>query len=291
MGDHAPFSRGLPPEQQWANITTMATPAPARRRRVERDTFGYDPGFHARTRPFAEFFYRRYWRVRTEGLEHVPPEGPALIVGNHSGGIPFDAAMIATAVDLEHPQHRLVRFLYDRFVAEMPLVGEAYNRLGAVTASYRNAYRLLQMGHLVGVFPEGVAGVAKGIARRYSLQRFHSGFIRLSLSLRVPIVPVAVVGAEEIYPVIGKWTRLGPLKQLLNVPYVPVTPLFPLFGPLGAIPLPTRWHIRFGAPIRLYLDDKLKGSRRSTATRLAERVRRRVQAMLHAMLAERSSIF
>lgn len=242
-------------------------------------------------RPFVEFLYRRYWRVQTDGLEHVPANGPALIVGNHSGGIPFDASMIATAVDLDHPQHRLVRFLYDRFVADMPYVGDAYNRLGAVPASYLSAYRVLQTGALVGIFPEGVAGVAKGIGQRYRLQRFHTGFIRLSLALRVPIIPVAVVGAEEIYPVIGKWTRLGPLKELLNVPYIPVTPLFPLFGVLGAVPLPTKWHIRFGKPICLYDDPALHSARKQQAARLAERVRRRIQALLHQMLAERESLF
>ena len=276
-----------------ANIGAMADPAPSVRRRgkAKPDLFGYDPAFHERVRPVSEFFYRRYWRVETEGFEHVPAEGAALIVGNHSGGIPFDAAMITTGVDLEHPQHRLVRFLYDRFVAEMPYVGGAYNRLGAVPASYRNAYRLLQTGALVGIFPEGVAGVAKGIGQRYRVQRFHTGFVRLSLSLQVPIIPVAVVGAEEIYPVIGKWTRLGPLKDILNVPYIPVTPLFPLFGVLGAVPLPTKWHIRFGPPIRLYLEPKARATRRQAAARLAERVRRRIQMMLHEMLAGRESLF
>jgi 1-acyl-sn-glycerol-3-phosphate acyltransferase len=257
-----------------------------------RDPFGYDPEFFARVRPLGEFLYRRYWRVQTEGLDNIPDVGPALIVGNHSGGIPFDATMIVAAVDLDHPQHRLVRFLYDPFVAAMPAIGDFYNRTGSVVASMANARRLLENGNLVGIFPEGVQGVAKGIWRRYHVQPFHTGFVRLSLSLRVPIVPAAVVGAEEIYPVIGKWERLGPLKQVLNVPYVPLTPLFPWFGLLGVIPLPTRWHIRFGAPLRLY---EGLGSGRASSTRtvrgLAERVRRQVQSMLHEMLAARDSFF
>ncbi len=243
-------------------------------------------------RPVLEFLYRRYWRVQTDGLEHIPAEGAALLVGNHSGGIPLDAAMIGAAIYLDHPQRRLVRFLYDRFVAAMPLMGDFYNRLGSVVASFDNARTLLERGELVGIFPEGVEGVAKGIWQRYELQPFHSGFVRLSLLLRVPIIPTAVVGAEETYPVIGKWERLGPLKQLLNVPYVPLTPLFPWFGALGMIPLPTKWHIRFGRPIRLYTD---KGGKppmnRDRAARMAERVRRQVQTMVHALLAERESIF
>jgi len=259
---------------------------------VTPDPFGYDPAFHARMRPYFELLYRRYWRVQTDGLEHIPDSGAALIISNHSGGIPFDASMIGTAIDLEHPQHRLVRFLYDRFVAAMPLVPDLYNRMGSAVASFHNARRLLEMDALVGLFPEGVEGVAKGIWQSYRVQPFHTGFVRLSLTLRVPIIPCAVVGAEEIYPVIGKWTRLGPLKQLLNVPYIPVTPLFPLFGPLGMVPLPTKWRIRFGAPIRLYDNPRLQRHlQRKAVHSLAERVRRRIQAMLHALLAERESIF
>jgi 1-acyl-sn-glycerol-3-phosphate acyltransferase len=269
-----------------------SVPAPARRRKSKADPFGYDPALHARVRPVAEFLYRRYWRVQTDGIEQVPEHGPALIVSNHSGGIPFDATMIATAIDLEHPQHRLVRFLYDRFVASMPLVGEFYDKMGSTVASFHNARRLLESGALVGIFPEGVDGVAKGIWESYHLQRFHHGFVRLSLQLRVPIIPTAVVGAEEIYPVIGKWKRLGPLKELLNIPYLPVTPLFPLLGPLGVIPLPTKWHIRFGAPIRFYDNRRAVRTPQPRAVHtLAERVRREVQGMLHELLAQRDSVF
>jgi 1-acyl-sn-glycerol-3-phosphate acyltransferase len=269
-----------------------AAPSATRRRRARPDPFGYDPQLHARIRPVAEFFYRRYWRVQTDGIEHIPGHGAALLVSNHSGGIPFDATMIATAIDLEHPQQRLVRFLYDRFVASMPYVGEFYNRMGSTVASFQNARRLLETGALVGIFPEGVDGVAKGIWESYHLQRFHSGFVRLSLQLRVPIIPTAVVGAEEIYPVIAKWKRLGPLKELLSIPYVPVTPLFPWLGPLGVIPLPTKWRIRFGAPIRLY--EHRRGPRppqARTVHTLAERVRRQIQAMVHELLAQRESVF
>jgi 1-acyl-sn-glycerol-3-phosphate acyltransferase len=271
----------------------MAAPASGvPRRRPRPDPFGYDPELHARIRPVAEFLYRRYWRVETDGIEHIPSRGAALLVSNHSGGIPFDATMIATAIDLDHPQHRLVRFLYDRFVASMPLVGDFYNRMGSTVASLQNARRLLETGALVGIFPEGVEGVAKGIWESYHLQRFHSGFVRLSLQLRVPIIPTAVVGAEEIYPVIGKWKRLGPLKELLNIPYVPVTPLFPLLGPLGMIPLPTKWHIRFGAPIHFYENRRVSPTPPPrTVHALAERVRRQIQSMVHQLLADRESVF
>jgi len=275
----------------------MAAPLPARqarrttrRRKPERDPFGYDPKLHAQVRPLSGFFYRRYWRVQTDGVEHVPAKGAVLVVGNHSGGIPLDAAMIVTALDLEHPQHRLLRFVYDKFVADMPFVGEFYDRMGAVVASYDNARTLLVRGQAVGLFPEGVEGMAKGIGRRYQLQRFRTGFVRLSLELRVPIVPVAVVGAEETYPVIAKWHSAA-LTRLLNVPYVPVTPLFPLLGVIGMLPLPTRWHIRFGEPLRLYTQPGVTHTDRRTVNRLTEEVRRLIQGMVHALLAERTSLF
>lgn len=268
----------------------------SQRRQIEGtegpDPFGYDPAIVDRWRPALEFLYRYYWRVQSDGLEHIPDAGPALIVSNHSGGIPVDALMLGCAVDLHHPQHRLVRFLYDRFVEGIPKMGEYLHCLGSVAAKFDNARRLLEMGELVGIFPEGVAGIGKGIWQRYRLQGFHSGFIRLSLSERVPIIPAVVVGAEEAYPVIARWERTGVLKELFNIPYVPVTPLFPWLGAIGLIPLPTKWRIRFGAPIRFYADSRMsRTSAQRTARRLAEEVRRDMQAMLHQLLAQRESIF
>lgn len=276
------------PAPSYHEPATYRRTAPPRRPRRAADPFGYDRDFHRQMRPFFEFLYRRYWRVRAEGLENVPSSGPVLIVANHSGGIPFDAAMLATAIELDHPRPRLVRFLYDRFVAGMPVVGTMYKRLGAVLASYPNARTLLERGEAVGIFPEGVEGVAKGIGHRYQLQSFRTGFVRLSLELRVPVVPACVVGAEEIYPVIGKW-QSGLLKQVLSVPYVPLTPFFPLLGPFGMLPLPTRWQIRFGEPIRFEVGTRTDSRRVLTAC--SEQVRRKIQGMVHELLARRESLF
>lgn len=277
-----------------------ASPAPRARPKIppltpiadppqRRDPFGYSARMHDQVRPVAEFLYRKYWRVQTLGLENVPADGPALVVGNHSGAIPLDAAMLMTAVDLEHPCKRLLRFLYDPFVARMPLMGDFYNRVGAVVASYDNARTLLQRGELVGIFPEGVQGVAKGVSRRYRLEHFRTGFMRLSLELKVPIVPVAVVGAEETYPVIGKWTN-DTIVKLLNVPYVPVTPFFPLLGMAGILPLPTRWCIHFGEPLHPYRDVGASPSRRQIVA-ATEAYRRQIQGMVHQLLARRASFF
>lgn len=244
---------------------------------------------HDQVRPVSEFFYRKYWRVDTSGMENIPDDGPALVVGNHSGAIPLDAAMLMTALELEHPRKRLLRFLYDPFVARMPIMGEFYNRMGAVVASYDNARTLLQRGEVVGIFPEGVEGVAKGVSRRYRLERFHTGFMRLSLELNVPIVPVAVVGAEETYPVIAKWTNTT-IGKLLNVPYVPVTPFFPLLGMAGVLPLPTRWCVRFGAPQHPYRELAGAVSRRRIVA-ASDAFRRHVQGMVYQLLATRASLF
>jgi 1-acyl-sn-glycerol-3-phosphate acyltransferase len=289
----------MPASDRGATRRKKAAPATSGRARRKKaapaappaDPFGYDPAMHERMRPLLRFLYERYWRVKVEGIENVPARGAALIVANHSGTIPIDASMLAAAMEFAAPQPRLLRFLFDRFVSAMPLVGDFYRKVGSVPASYDNALVLLRQGDLVGIFPEGVAGVAKGFARRYRLEEFRSGFVSLSLEARVPIIPAAVVGAEEAYPLIGKWKNLGPLKELLNVPYLPMTPLFPWFGLLGVIPLPSRWEIRFGEPIHFYEDLRHLDIRPRTSKLLAQDVRRQIQGMVHELLAGRDGLF
>jgi 1-acyl-sn-glycerol-3-phosphate acyltransferase len=236
--------------------------------------------------PLFRVLYEKYWRVDARGARHVPKSGPVILVSNHSGTLPFDATMIACA--LEEAQYpRPTRFLYDRFVENLPWVPSFFKKAGGVVASHDNAARLLEKGELVGLFPEGVAGLSKLYSERYVLQPFSGGFVRLALRFGAPIVPVAVVGAEEIYPLVGRLKRIG---KLMGAPYLPVTPFFPLLGPLGLIPLPTRWQIRFGKPIVLGSggSPRLHG----TAVRAsAEQVRRRVQTMVRALLRERNSVF
>lgn len=269
-----------------------ATARPSAGARVrKRDPFGLDPEFRRQALPAVEWLYRRYWRVSVEGLEHVPGSGRVLIVGNHSGGVPFDAMMLAAALELEHPQKRVLRFLYDRFVDALPPVARAYTRLGAVPASVDNGIALLRRNAAVGIFPEGVEGIGKSMLRRYQLQKFRTGFVRMSVATRAPIVPVVIVGAEETYPVIGRWRPQGLLKSLLDVPFVPITPLFPLLGPLGVLPLPTRWHIRFAEPISLHEGLRSQTLTRRKASELAEVLRKRMQILLHEGLARRERLF
>jgi len=248
------------------------------------DSFGFDPVFRERVRPLFQFLHDRYWRVEVTGAHHVPTSGPALFVSNHSGALPFDGAMVITAADLRGG--RIVRFLYDRFVDNLSPVGQFYRKLGGAVANRENAAALLRAGEAVLLFPEGVSGVAKPFTDRYRLRGFSPGFARLALALDVPVVPVAVVGAEEIYPLVGRAEALG---RLVGMPYVPVTPFFPLLGPLGALPLPTKWFIRFGKPLRLSpVDDEARWLR---AKLEAIRVRRRIQAMVTRLKQRRRSVF
>jgi 1-acyl-sn-glycerol-3-phosphate acyltransferase len=262
---------------------TTKTP---RRARSAVDEFGLDPEFRARALPLFQLLYEKYWRVDARGARNVPRSGPVILVSNHSGALPFDATMIACALEAaKHP--RATRFLYDRFVENLPWIPGFYKKAGGVVASHENAAKLLERGELIGLFPEGVAGLSKLYSERYVLQPFSGGFVRLALRFGAPVVPVAVVGAEEIYPLVGRLKGLG---KLLGAPYLPVTPFFPLLGPLGLLPLPTKWQIRFGKPIAL--GEIPRARLDGTAVRAAaEQVRRRVQAMVRALLRERDSVF
>lgn len=252
--------------------------------RATSDGFGLDHAFRARVIPVFRFLFERYWRVEASGLHNIPASGPALFVSNHSGALPFDGAMIATALHLH--DNRIARFLYDRFVANVAPVDTFYRRVGGVPASRENALDLLKRGEQVVIFPEGVSGVAKPFSDRYRLRSFSPGFARLALALDVPVVPVAVVGAEEIYPLVGRAEGVG---KLLGMPYVPITPFFPILGLLGTLPLPTKWFMKFGRPIRLTVgDDEAKWLR---ARLEAMKVRRKLQAMVTRLKQRRRSVF
>jgi 1-acyl-sn-glycerol-3-phosphate acyltransferase len=268
-----------------APVVTVIPERPRRLSALEPDPFGLDREFRARTLPIFRFMFEQYWRIEVTGLENVPA-GPALIAANHSGAVPADAFMLATALTLRHPERRVLRVLFDKFVDALPLIGDLYRKLGAVTASLPNAERLLERGELVGLFPEGIAGVEKLCTERYRLRPFKTGTARLSVRTEAPIVPVAIVGAEEAYPVVARLYRLG---GLVGLPWIPVTPLFPVCGLAGAVPLPTKWAMHFGTPIH---PSPAQG--RSEDVRVAEltaQVRQSIETSLAALLAKRSGIF
>ncbi|UED84942.1 lysophospholipid acyltransferase family protein [Streptomyces profundus] len=256
----------------------------------EVDDFGYDEDLTDEVlmtllRPVFE----RYFRVEVRGIENVPDEGGALIVANHSGTLPWDGLMAQVAVRDRHPAGRRLRLLAADLVFQLPVVNELARKAGHTLACAEDAQELLERGELVGVMPEGFKGIGKPFAERYKLQRFgRGGFVSTALRARAPIVPCSIVGAEEIYPMVGNARTVA---RLLGLPYFPVTPTFPWLGPLGAIPLPTKWTIEFGEPIETgdlppeAADDPM------LMFQLTDQVRETIQHTLYKLLVARRSVF
>jgi 1-acyl-sn-glycerol-3-phosphate acyltransferase len=254
------------------------------------DDFGYDEMLARELLlPLAKPLYENYFRVRTLGIERIPNEGPAILIANHSGTVALDAVMLQYAVAREHPSRRAIRNMGADLVYRLPFVGPLARKTGNAVACPDDAFELLRRGELLGVFPEGFKGVGKGWRERYKLQRFgRAGFMEVALRAQVPIIPIAVVGAEEAYPMIGNATLLA---RMLSLPYFPITPTFPLLGPLGLLPLPSRWFIEFGHPIPTddYPEDAADDA--MLVFDLADRVRDTIQQMLYRNLNARGGAF
>ena len=253
---------------------------------VRGNEFGYDPfglsreGVQTAAR-FARFLYRNYFRAEAKGIENIPPSGRVLFVSNHSGQLPFDGVVIGAATFLEPPQPRLVRSMVEYFVPTVPFASYLFSRWGQITGTPENCRRLLAAEECVLVFPEGARGISKDFAKRYQLAEFGKGFMRLALEMQAPIVPIAVIGAEEQAPAMN----LKPLARLLKMPSFPIVP-YPPFVPL--VPLPVKYRLYFGEPMTFtgdpddddeVLDDKVKT------------VKHRIQSMIHIGLREREHVF
>lgn len=204
------------------------------------DAFGYDPETVKLVAPVAAWFYRNYFRCDVQGIEHIP-DGRFLLIGNHSGQLPFDAFMVATACLIDSPRPRMMRSMVERWSAELPFVSSLFVRAGQVVGDPRTCQRLLERDEGVLVFPEGARGINKLFGQRYQLTRFGHGFMRLALQTNSPIVPVAVVGAEEQAPAVFD---MKPLAKMMGLPAAPL--VLPQLVPL---PLPVKYHIRFGPPM------------------------------------------
>jgi 1-acyl-sn-glycerol-3-phosphate acyltransferase len=262
------------------------------RRRIsgdyEIDEFGFDPEvterfFMAAVRPIAE----KWFRIEVRGVENIPAEGGALIVSNHSGTIPVDGLM--TMLSVHDHTGRNLRALGADLVFKMPFVSTIARKGGATLACNEDAERMLRMGELVGVWPEGFKGIGKPFSQRYKLQRFgRGGFVSAALRTGVPIVPLSVVGAEEIYPLVG---NVRALARLLGVPYIPITPLFPWLGPLGLVPLPSKWLLEFGEPIRTDEYDEGAADDPMLVFDVTDQVRETIQQTLYRLLMQRKSVF
>ena len=217
---------------------------------VELNSAGFDRwGLHPETlrklAPILYFFYKKYFRVETTGLENLP-QGRVLFIGNHGGQIPLDAMMVGLSLFMDAEPPRIARAMVERWVPTVPFVSSLFTRIGAMIGDPANCRELLMHDQSVLVFPEGVRGSGKLFKDRYQLQRFGTGFMRLALESKAPIVPVAVIGTEETYPSVFNFEALA---KLIGAPYFPVTPFFPFLGAFGLLPVPAKITVRYGKPI------------------------------------------
>jgi len=244
----------------------------------EYDSFGAAPGGAELGLASTRFLYETYFRVASEGIERVPASGPVIVAANHSGSLPLDAFMLCADLLRNTEPPRPPRAVIDRFVPRLPFVGTFFARVGAIDGARRNVELALERGELVVVFPEGTPGIGKPFSERYRLQPWRVGHVELALTARAPIVPVAIVGAEEQMPTLA---RLD--VRPFGAPYLPI-----LATP---IPLPVKYRIRYGAPVALH--EQLDGDPRDPALLAAgaARIKARVQTMIDEMLRERPGVF
>jgi 1-acyl-sn-glycerol-3-phosphate acyltransferase len=255
------------------------------------DEFGFDPELtETAVLPVARLLYQHWFRTEVIAVHHLPVTGAGLIVANHAGGLwALDGVMTAVAVHDETPGHRFLRMLAADLVFSTPVLGEFARKTGSTLACNPDAERLLTGGELVGVWPEGFKGIGKPFAERYKLQRFgRGGFVSAALRTGSPIIPTAIVGSEEIHPVLGNAKTLA---RLLGLPYFPLTPTFPWLGPLGLIPLPSKWYIEFGEPIETASYGAEAADDPMLVFELTDRVREQIQSNLYRLLMQRRSVW
>ena len=255
----------------------------------EVDEFGMDEVVLRRARVFLDLLCDRYWRIDLAGIENLPEDGPALLVANRSGLLPYDGLMLSHVIHRARPHSQRPRFTVADWLITLPFVQPYLARLGGVRACRENADRLLAGGRSVIVFPEGAKGAAKVFRERYRLKRFgRGGVVRVGLDSRVPVIPVGIVGAEEAHPVLFKWATPA---RAVGLPFVPVTPTFPLFGPLGLLPMPAKWVIRIGEAMPLEHLGADATFDELLISRMTEDLRGSIQQLVHTGLRHRESIW
>ncbi|REK73976.1 acyltransferase family protein [Aeromicrobium endophyticum] len=300
----APLSAGIPIDEIFVAVieaaqrvlgsdweSRVATLLATVRKRLsgdyEIDEFGFDPEIAQVLTAAVEPIAEKWFRLEVRGIENIPEDGGALLVANHSGTVPLDGLITGYAV--KKYSGRNLRPLGADLVFALPLVGQVARKVGATLACQEDAERLLTGGELAGVWPEGFKGIGKPFAERYKLQRFgRGGFVSSAMRAQVPIVPVSIVGAEEIYPLVG---NVPSLARLLGLPYLPITPFFPLLGPLGLIPLPSKWIIEFGEPVRTDAYEPQAADDPMLLFNVTDQVRETIQQTLYKLLIERGNAF
>lgn len=248
------------------------------------DAWGLNPEWAKWSLSLIKFLYEKWFRVEVFDINKVPP-GRVLLVANHSGQLPFDGAMIGAAMALEADPPRAIRAMVEKWFPTLPLISTILYRNGQVVGTPQNCIKLLENEEAVLVFPEGIRGSGKLIWNKYELQQFGYGFMRLAMRTKTPIVPMAVVGAEESYP--GLY-NIKSIAKLTGFPYFPITPTWPLLGPLGLIPLPTRIRIYFDDPITFDGDPDDPDEK---LTHNVEIVRSTIGKMIQFGLEKRENIF
>jgi 1-acyl-sn-glycerol-3-phosphate acyltransferase len=269
-------------------LARLPEPAPEARR-SDVDQWGRSEHFRALTRRAFDPIYTHWFRVEWEGFEHLPEEGGALLVANHAGAIPPDAPSIMHGIEknLGRPVYGLAEHLF----RTLPVVGTLWSRSGGVTAHPDNAYRLLHdEERLVLVFPEGTKATGKHYRDRYRLRRFgRGGFVDIAMRAGVPVIPIAVMGAEETMPIVFKSPRLA---KMLNLPYFPITANMLAFGPAGVVAyLPAKFRIRVLPPVYFDVAPNQERYSRSRVMEESENIRRMVQDALYDMLRKRRSVW
>jgi 1-acyl-sn-glycerol-3-phosphate acyltransferase len=254
----------------------------------EVDEFGMDEVVLRRARPLLDLLYERYWRIELHGMDWIPEAGPCLLVANRSGLLPYDGVMVSHAIWRMRSKLR-PRFMVADWLITLPFVQSYLARLGGVRACRENAERLIRSGEIVLVFPEGQKGAAKVFRERYRLKRFgRGGVVRVALETRVPIIPIGIVGPEEAHPILFKWGTPG---RVVGLPFLPVTPTFPLLGPLGFLPLPSKWVIRIGEPISITHLAPDAARDELLISRMNEELRSQIQVLIDTGLSDRGSVW
>jgi len=252
------------------------------RKRYPIDPYGLDVRTVEAAARLCALFHRFYFRTEIHGVDRVP-EGRVVIAANHSGQVPIDAAILGCALFFDAPRPRLVRAMVDRWVANVPLVSTFFSKIGSVIGSREAAAKLLDNDEALLVFPEGIRGISKPFTRRYQLQPFGHGFLRIALETNSPILPVAIIGAEEQYINFGNSERLA---RWLKMPVYPLIPQ--MYVPFGQVPLPTKYRLYFGEPLRF------RGRADADSNQIADQVhvvQEAIQDQLSLGLRQRRGVF
>ena len=271
-------------ENRWREIEERIGKLPTKLNEYGYDPFGMCPDKTKIAFILTSWLHDFYFRVQSVGIEKIPP-GRVMIAANHSGQLPFDGAMMATNIFLHGNPPRMVRGMVEKFAAEAPFVGTFFNRHGQIVGLPENCRQVLYNDGAILVFPEGVKGIAKSWRKRYQLAPFGTGFMRLALQTNTPIVPAAIVGAEEQYFSLANAQRVA---RILGLPSFPITPFFPWLGPIGLIPFPVKYRIAYGDPIS---SDGNPDDEDEVVLQRIDNVKTAIKSLLEQELRKRKGIF